>query len=347
MNRIVASIAIPLTFASLIASSDSSSLTSSQTGNPATYHAGYASAQNKRDHMEDRHQIYQGPEGSFFAVYDGHNGATVAEYAQKYLHHRIFTNRAFQKDTKNAIFEAFYHLHLELDNLGEDALGNPIAWRQGSTAATALIKDGRLSLAWAGDSRCVLARSGLEPIETADHKILVRAELDRIIKARGLVQDGIWVCDQERTYGIAMTRALGDKVLNNYGIIPLPQIIECELHKNNEFLILASDGIWDVISSEEAIEIVKDQLIGQSVDNSRCSAAAGALMQEAIKRGSRDNLTAVVVALKDSYDDWVNVLKVKDEPQPAYINWTSLGTLAWNAITMPIALAFKAMRSLG
>eukprot|EP00268_Persea_americana_P033377 TRINITY_DN3304_c0_g1_i3.p1 TRINITY_DN3304_c0_g1~~TRINITY_DN3304_c0_g1_i3.p1 ORF type:complete len:108 (-),score=32.32 TRINITY_DN3304_c0_g1_i3:391-714(-) len=85
---------------------------------------------------------------------------------------------------------------------------------------------------------------------------------------------------------LAVSRAFGDKPLKQY-VVADPEIKEEVVDSSLEFLILASDGLWDVVTNEESVSLVK------SIDNPE--QAAKKLMQEASQRGSADNITCVVV----------------------------------------------------
>lgn len=267
----------------------------------ATYRVGISRAQNEREYMEDRHQVMFDQQGSFFAVYDGHGGSHVAEYSAKNLHRYLFKLLA-SGSPETAINSAFQIVHQELDTIGEDHTGNPIANNQGSTAAIALIKDGHLHLAWAGDSRCVLARKGHIFEATEDHKPHSPAELERCTSAGAKFRRG-YICDPEFTMGLGVARALGDKDLNKYGVIPTPEIKSLKLEPSDEFLIIASDGIWDVISNEEAISEVRHLLQLANGSEWGAKSAASRLVSMAKQAGSEDNLTAMVIALKAKLND--------------------------------------------
>lgn len=90
---------------------------------------------------------------------------------------------------------------------------------------------------------------------------------------------------------LAVTRALGDWTLKKY-VINDPHLQEVDLQPGHESLILACDGVWDVISDQEAIDLIKN------IDNPQ--QASELLKDEALKRGSTDNISVIVVKLKVS-----------------------------------------------
>ena len=100
--------------------------------------------------------------------------------------------------------------------------------------------------------------------------------------------------DVPRVNGIlAVTRAIGDKALFPY-VIPNPEIGEKTLTSDDDFLILACDGVWDVIDNQQAVDIVKI-ILRQQNDYGK---AADALKNAALERGSTDNISVMVVNLK-------------------------------------------------
>ncbi|KAK9062785.1 hypothetical protein SSX86_019975 [Deinandra increscens subsp. villosa] len=138
----------------------------------------------------------------------------------------------------------------------------------GTTAVT-LIKQGQhLIIGNIGDSRAILCTrdkdNSLVPIQlTVDLKPNLPEEAERIHKCKGRVfalRDEpevarVWLPNHDSP-GLAMARAFGDFCLKGYGLISVPQVSYRRLTEQDEFVVLATDGIWDVLSNEEVIEIV-------------------------------------------------------------------------------------------
>ncbi|XP_068659985.1 probable protein phosphatase 2C 73 isoform X2 [Aristolochia californica] len=137
----------------------------------------------------------------------------------------------------------------------------------GTTALT-IVKQGDLVvIANVGDSRAVLATTSedgsLVPVQlTVDFKPgLPQAE--RITQCKGRVfcledEPGvhrIWLPDAE-TPGLAMSRAFGDYCVKDFGLISMPEVTQRNITDKDQFILLATDGVWDVISNQEAVEIV-------------------------------------------------------------------------------------------
>lgn len=160
-------------------------------------------------------------------------------------------------------------------------LGNDIMARRdldvessGSTLVSCLIRGNLLLCANVGDSRAVLGRmteSGMEAVAlSVDQKPDLPREAHRIKSFGGIVEafknvkgepEGplrIWdPHTQPPVPGLAMTRSIGDKIASSIGLIYKPKITETRLTPDDKFIILASDGIWEFISNQKAVEIVE------------------------------------------------------------------------------------------
>ncbi|XP_020597923.1 probable protein phosphatase 2C 59, partial [Phalaenopsis equestris] len=153
----------------------------------------------------------------------------------------------------------------------------------GSTASTAILVGDRLLVANVGDSRAVICQSGNAIAVSRDHKPDQTDERQRIEDAGGFV---IWAGTWRVGGVLAVSRAFGDRLLKQY-VVADPEIQEEVVDGSLEFLILASDGLWDVVSNEDAVAMVKPIEDPEQ--------AAKNLLQEASLRGSADNITCVVV----------------------------------------------------
>ncbi|KAI4376215.1 hypothetical protein MLD38_014002 [Melastoma candidum] len=243
---------------------------------------GYASSLGKRSSMEDFYEAridnVDGEIVGLFGVFDGHGGARAAEYVKKNLFSNILKHPKFISDIRSAIADSFSHTDSELlkseNNQQRDA---------GSTASTAILVGGRLLVANVGDSRAVISRGGKAIAVSRDHKPDQSDERQRIENAGGFVMwAGTW-----RVGGVlAVSRAFGDRLLKQY-VVAEPEIQEEAIDSSLEFLILASDGLWDVVTNQEAVTLIK------TIDDPEV--AAKRLLEEASRRGSADNITCVVV----------------------------------------------------
>ncbi|XP_010548568.1 PREDICTED: probable protein phosphatase 2C 59 isoform X2 [Tarenaya hassleriana] len=243
---------------------------------------GYASSPGKRSSMEDFYETrIVGVDGEIvglFGVFDGHGGARAAEYVKQNLFSNLIRHPKFISDTSSAIADAYNQTDSEF--LNSENSQNRDA---GSTASTAILVGDRLLVANVGDSRAVICRNGKAIAVSRDHKPDQSDERQRIEDAGGFVMwAGTW-----RVGGVlAVSRAFGDRLLKQY-VVADPEIQEEKVDSTLEFLILASDGLWDVVSNEEAVEMIKE--IEEAEEGAK------KLMKEAYERGSADNITCVVV----------------------------------------------------
>ncbi|XP_065853921.1 probable protein phosphatase 2C 65 [Euphorbia lathyris] len=142
------------------------------------------------------------------------------------------------------------------------------SFSSGSTAVTLVKQGNQLIIANLGDSRAVLCTRGrnnqLIPVQlTIDLKPNVASEAQRIKSCNGrifaLAEEPdiyrIWLPDEDCP-GLAMARAFGDFCLKDYGLISHPEVSYRRLTNNDEFVVLATDGIWDVLSNHDVIRIV-------------------------------------------------------------------------------------------
>ncbi|KAL5850985.1 hypothetical protein ACOSQ4_008998 [Xanthoceras sorbifolium] len=138
----------------------------------------------------------------------------------------------------------------------------------GTTALTIVRQGEFIIVANVGDSRAVLATTSddgsVVPVQlTVDFKPNLPQEAERIIECQGRVfcledEPGVhrvWLPDEESP-GLAMSRAFGDYCVKDFGVISVPEVTQRHITIRDQFVVLASDGVWDVVSNQEAVEIV-------------------------------------------------------------------------------------------
>ncbi len=240
---------------------------------------GIAMHQNKRPYQEDRFAYADLNGGHFFGVYDGHGGDKTSSFLKTNLH------AYFQECLGKSRKECFEYAFAQAEKY---ALEN---YKDGSTAVVAYIDNEHvLHFSWAGDSRAVLECNGKSYLFTDDHKPNRVDEKERIERAGGVVRfNRVW-----RVNGLAVSRSIGDEPLKcKMGqIIATPEYKYMQLNSDNHFVIIASDGLWDVVSTEEAVAIVKEEL---EDDQQSVGDVAQILQSEAISSGSHDNITVCVI----------------------------------------------------
>ncbi|EFJ11497.1 hypothetical protein SELMODRAFT_178013 [Selaginella moellendorffii] len=240
---------------------------------------GYSSLCGKRMSMEDfydaRISKIDDTVVGLFGVFDGHGGSEAAEYVKKNLFDNLTRHPHFVSNTKLAIEEAYRKTDADYLHNGPDQCG--------STASTAILVGDRLLVANLGDSRAVLCKAGEAVPLSNDHKPDRSDERQRIENAGGYVLYlGTW-----RVGGVlAVSRAFGDSSLKKF-VLADPEIQEERITEDVEFLLLASDGLWDVLTNQDAVSMVQSILDPEE--------AAKRLTSEAYGKGSADNITCVVV----------------------------------------------------
>ena len=237
-----------------------------------------------RDYMEDTYRVVDRFNGDsklmLLILFDGHGGADVSNFLREKFPE--FLAKFPLNDIGTALNNTYLEVNKHLRKLGFNFCG--------ATGTTAIIRrdeftDVReLYLANVGDSRAVLVKkNGFARRLTYDHKATDLKEANRIRKEGGDIVYGR-VNDQ-----LALTRAFGDFLFINSGVNAIPYLSRTELTATDYLLIIASDGIWDVIEDEEIAKVVRLQKDANSI--------ATDLVQTALKRGSEDNISCIVAIL--------------------------------------------------
>ncbi|ELU02956.1 hypothetical protein CAPTEDRAFT_153043, partial [Capitella teleta] len=173
----------------------------------------------------------------------------------------------------------------------------------GCTAVVALLHGLKLYVANAGDSRCVLSRDGKAIDMSEDHKPEDPIELSRINKAGGCV-----TMDGRVNGGLNLSRAIGDHcykqntalTLQEQMITSLPDIKCLSLEPTDEFMVLACDGIWNVMSSQDVVSYVRERI---QAGTQKLSAICEELFEACLAPDTSgdgtgcDNMTCIIVAL--------------------------------------------------
>ena len=204
------------------------------------------------DCMEDRsivlHDAAAIPGVHLFAVFDGHGGQACSDFAMRHFAGALYRRWDRPEATpESALVHAFEDIDLaflHLPSLADD--------RSGCTALAALLVGSSLYVANAGDCRCVLGKvDGSAVPLSKDHVATDDKERARISARGGFVS----VCG--RAQGVLMvSRAFGDRTVKRF-ISATPEVETVQLGDDDDFLILASDGLWDVVSNQDAVALVR------------------------------------------------------------------------------------------
>ncbi|XP_059661494.1 probable protein phosphatase 2C 39 [Cornus florida] len=213
-----------------------------------------------------------------FAIFDGHLSHDVPDYLSSHLFENILKEPDFWNETEHAIRKAY---RLTDTNILDKAVE---LGKGGSTAVTAILIDcQKLVVANVGDSRAVICKNGVAKQLSVDHE--PSKERKNIENRGGFVSN--FPGDVPRVDGqLAVARAFGDKSLKEH-LSSEPDVSSELIDDDVEFIILASDGIWKVLSNQEAVDCIKNVKDARS--------AAKHLNEEALARNSTDDISCIVV----------------------------------------------------
>eukprot|EP00210_Caulerpa_lentillifera_P000851 g824.t1 len=171
---------------------------------------------------------------------------------------------------------------------------------EGTTALACMVGTWHICVANCGDSRAVLCRNGVAVRLTRDHKPHVEEERERIEQNGGFVIN-TYGCSRVNGF-LAISRAIGDHLIPT--VIPNPDVTILHRHHTDEFLICATDGLWDVMSDEVACQMTS-RCLARAEEKGASSkvstrVAANVLLRAALDKGSTDNITVTVVDLRNT-----------------------------------------------
>jgi serine/threonine protein phosphatase PrpC len=271
--------------------------------------------------MEDEYFVTDG--GRFAAVFDGHGGGGVSSFLKGHLYDRVCRSLAVVMWEQDMLADEKYPsltcqvaaLRSGFQQVDSEILQNDELRYQGSTAVAVVLhesQDGHRTLLSAnvGDSRAILSRHGKAVDLTKDHKPNDESEKARILSMGETIE---W--DQyaklHRVRNLSLSRAIGDR----YAKPVVSGEVEIKhfpiLDDGDEFFLLASDGVWDVMSSQDVVsyvhnkiekELRRGDLGSHNRENFKVVLRrnmANYVAKEALRRGSGDNVCVLMVWLND------------------------------------------------
>ena len=262
------------------------------------------SLQGKRDSNEDQHVHIMNINGensaqnsiNFLGVFDGHGGKKVSKYLKDNLP-SFFINK-FNKDIFSKPESAsryFIKVYDLLQNKMKEEHPRAVKYC-GSTACIGIhFKETELkNTIWllnVGDSRAVKCNKlNIAEQLTQDHKPNSPDERVRIEQLGGKIEfDG----SDWRIKDLSLSRAFGDLECTPY-VTHLPQIYKYKISLSDKFLIFACDGLWDVMTNQDATDFINDLLLNKKFTGNY----AKELAELAYSKGSLDNITTLVYLLK-------------------------------------------------
>lgn len=272
--------------------------------------------------MEDEFFVANG--GRFAAVFDGHGGGGVSAFLRDQLFGLVCQHLKQKKweeqDTVNptqppSVSSHVAALRSAFEQIDDAVLLDDSLQYQGSTAVAVLLHEGddglrTLLSANVGDSRAILSRQGRAVDLTRDHKPNDEREKARILSMGETIE---WdqYCKVHRVRNLSLSRAIGDRFAKPV-VSGQVEIKHFPVLDGDEFILLASDGLWDVMTSQDVVTFVSDRLehpppggmMGpedmERLKFTRRKNMSRYVATEAIRRGSCDNVCVLVIWLGDS-----------------------------------------------
>ena len=211
---------------------------------------------------------------SLFGIFDGHGGNDVVKFVKDRLPQLIKNHLNDLCPVELAFKNSFEKVDQELKYFDSEYIG--------TTATLVLFKDNKIYCANVGDSKAFIIYEKTYKQISSDHKCSVEDEAQRIRNMGGKIS-------KNRVMGqLILTRTLGDLYVKQFGVINTPDISVTEINSGVKYVILASDGVWDVIDLETLVEMSK---AGKSV---------GEFCQDIVKlsisKGTKDNVSCIVIS---------------------------------------------------
>ena len=265
----------------------------SQKGSSVKEYA-YSENQNSkfRNYMEDCCKIVDKFMGEktkgVFALFDGHGGSDVVKHVRERFPD-LFSYYLY--NSKSNVEQSFINSFKKLD---EEIMKGRFGENMGSTACVAYFthENNLISglqrvvfTANVGDTRAVVVSKNSCKRLTVDHKCSDKEEEKRIRNAGGVLIDG-------RVFGqLILARAFGDFAFKKYGVTCLPFINKYVITENDLFIVLASDGVWDVVNEDNMLDLFRNN---SSISTGKMS---DLIVKHVMNIGSQDNISCLVIKL--------------------------------------------------
>ena len=268
----------------IISNSNSKKYFRQTTTAPVTSY-GYYQDQGRRNYMEDEGKVVENLNGDsnkiLFCLFDGHGGGQVSKFLQENFAN--YMKKIFHsEDYMNGFNQLFRIIDQDIRGLNCPTVG--------STGTIVFIerKDDKKYLYCAniGDSRCVLVGKNKITRLSYDHRVADPKEKERILSNGGIIVNG-------RVYGILMlSRSFGDFITKDFGTIVIPHVVKYEITQDDLYCVIASDGVWDAIKDSDCAVLPKMSQMGMNTGE-----LSRRMVNEALKRKSKDNLSCFVISL--------------------------------------------------
>ena len=213
---------------------------------------------------------------SLFGIFDGHGGTDVVKFVKNRLPQliKIYLNDLFPVEI--AFKNAFKKVDEELKFFDSEYIG--------TTATLILIKDNKIYCANVGDTKAYIIYDKTYKQISNDHKCTNEDERKRITEIGGKII-------KNRVMGqLILTRTLGDLYVKQFGVINTPDINVYDINETINYIIIASDGVWDVVDLDTITNMGKaGKNVGEFCKD---------IVKLAINKGTKDNVSCIVVSFK-------------------------------------------------
>ena len=214
---------------------------------------------------------------SLFGIFDGHGGSDVVKFVKDRLPQLIKNYLIDLCPIETAFKNAFEKVDQELRFFDSEYIG--------TTATIVLIKDNKIYCANVGDSKAYIIYDNSYTQISSDHKCTIEDEKIRVESMGGEI-------NKNRVMGqLILTRTLGDLYVKQYGVISTPDISVNDIRGNMKYIILASDGIWDVVDL--------DTLVGMGKAGKNVGEFCEDIVKLAINKNTKDNVSCIVISFKE------------------------------------------------
>lgn len=254
-----------------------------------------------RDQNEDKHTILLNSDNknpllnniNIFAIFDGHGGKEVSKFVNENIIQYLTDKKTTYPLSRKYVCDIYDKIQTQLKT-------KKFAYRAGTTALIGITFKNNdidyLNVINLGDCRCIICRDNFAMPLTKDHKPNWPEERHRIEKIGGDIKfDGYdW-----RINDLSVSRAFGDIDATPH-ITHRPDIFRYRIDKTDKFIVIACDGLWDVLKNEEVVNFILLQCYDNTLKNriNKNINIAKKLADYALKKGSTDNITVIIVFFK-------------------------------------------------
>ena len=214
---------------------------------------------------------------SLFGIFDGHGGNDVVKYIKDRVPEII---KNYIKDlcpTEKCFINSFNKIDEELKFYDSEYTG--------STATIVIFQDNKIYCANVGDSRAYIVYDNYIKQITVDHKCSVPSEAERIINMGGKIT-------KNRVQGqLVLSRSLGDLYCKKYGVSNVPDISTNKIDYNVKYVVIASDGVWDVVDENTVLNMSKK---GKNAEQ-----FCKELVKLSIEKETKDNVSCIVISFEN------------------------------------------------